>query len=363
MTQCPWFLGVALGLLLGVTGCRTPRAEPTPGVELKPSQATVTCGRGMRFGYRVSRTDFLPLSWKVREAGGGSIDGNGNYHAPEHPGHFTVTAETSGHSATLGEARVHVVAKPDGAIQAPARIEVGQKDLTATVPAIEGTRYRWTIQGGTLRSESNLPSIRFDSGKGPRLLLKCRVTNLAGDTLTSSLELPVQPKPRVRIQPNHTVLTVGARLQFGYELQGATRESLRWEVPNPSHGAIDMMGNYSAPAVAGFYRIRVKVTAPGATGDEATVRVVERPIGSIEVPASVDPGTPRVKACVAEQVGMVYRWQIQGGTVLFGDKESCLVFTPGPGPQVELTCVITNAAGTKLELVRSIKVEPSTIVK
>jgi len=350
---------MALGLLVGLASCHTPQTSPMPAVEVKPAQATVSCGRGMRFGYRVSRSEFLPLTWKVVEAGGGSIDGDGNYHAPDHPGRFTVTAEAAAQPEARGEAWVQVVPKPDGTIQAPSRIEVGKKDLQARVPSVAGSRYRWTIQGGRIQSSSDLPEIRFDAGKGPRVILKCRVTNLAGDSLTSSLELPVLPKPRVRIQPNYAVLTTGSKLRFGFELEGAPKEALRWSVSDPSHGTIDAEGNYTAPPVSGVFRVRVDLAIQGATGDEAALRVVERPMGSIEAPATVKAGTSWVKVCVAEQIGMLYRWRIRGGTVLYGGKESCLTFSPGPGPEVELTCGITNPAGDKLELVRTIKVEPS----
>lgn len=83
----------------------------------------------------------------------------------------------------------------------------------------------------------------------------------------------------------------------------------------------------------------------------AKVTIVAAPDATITAPASAITGTAGLQANVAEVVGATYAWSIQNGTLTAGDKTSKVTFTAGSAGAagaagvLELTCVMTNAAG------------------
>ena len=79
---------VIAALLLSACGDNTPIDY---SVLLRPAAATITAGRTVQLG-AFSKAD---VTWKVQEAGGGTIDANGAYTAPATPGTYHVIATST----------------------------------------------------------------------------------------------------------------------------------------------------------------------------------------------------------------------------------------------------------------------------
>jgi hypothetical protein len=352
-------VSLLLLLLLAASpwSCRKPEPLIHPSVALLPSEVTLSCEGARRFVPLLSGGGTSPLSWKVIEPGGGTIGADGSYTAPISPGVFTIVASESGPQHAQGTARVRVVPKPDGTIRVPDYVRVGVRGLSAAVPSHEGNTYQWSISGGTLLPPLDGPSVMFDVGMSKHLILRCRVTNLAGDSIHTSMDIETSPEPQVKIRPDHIVISTGEAFKFGFDLSGRLDSPLLWKVVEQGGGTIDQTGEYVAPATSGYFHVETRLS-PGKPGSLATVKVAERPQGRIEVQENLIAGTQNVQACVPDQVGMDYRWKVIGGSMVAGENISCIQFSVGPGPTLTLICLISNEAGASLELTRTLQVGP-----
>ncbi|WP_285723190.1 lactonase family protein [Geothrix rubra] len=91
------------------------------------------------------------------------------------------------------------------------------------------------------------------------------------------------------------------------------------------------VGNSQGTTVTG--KVAVRVVAPPET-----------PV--VAAPARVTAGQGGYTASVPDQPGCAYAWTVTGATVTAGDGTASLTFTPVAAGQVNLSCVVTNAAGT-----------------
>jgi|GEM_PF-422837 len=348
-------LPVLVLLGAGLASCRKPAPLMQPMVVLLPSEATLSCGHGLRFVPQLSGGSAYPVTWRVVEAGGGAVAPDGTYTAPASPGLYSLQAWESGPRRAQGLARIRVVPRPDGTIRVPDYVRVGARGLRAEVPPQEGSTYRWSITGGTLSPPLDGPAVTFEAGLVPHVVLRCRVTNVAGDSVDSSMDIETSPEPQVKIRPERVVLSTGEGFKFGFELSGRLEAPLCWRVVGEGGGTIDQAGGYQAPGTPGTFHVETSVS-PEKSGSQAEVRVVERPRGRIECPGDPVAGATGMKACVPGQADMSYRWKVTGGSILLGQGEPCLRFSVGPGPTLSLVCLVTNAAGASLELTRTLPV-------
>ena len=249
-----------------------------------------------------------------------------------------------------------VVAPPDGTITAPARVTAGATGLRARVPAAAGSTYAWVVQGGRVLDGGNTPAITFEAGNDPKVLLQCKVTNVAGDSLTSGLELPLAAALTLAISPVEATLTTGRQMKFGYELVGGASGGVRWSAEG---GAVDGTGRYTAPGEPGLYVVRVAAQDDPATGASARIRVVAAPAGVIVAPAKVLAGAKDLVASVVPQEGMTYAWELEGGTSSDGLHGPSLTFSAGAGPGLTFRCTIQNSAKDSLTLARTQVVAPN----
>jgi hypothetical protein len=352
------FVSGSLGILgsLLLCGCwQGPRSVaqlPPPRVEVLPAAAAITVGRAQAFSVRV---DGVPtakgVAWSVVEPGGGRVGETGLYQAPAAPGTYTVRA---GFQGGAGTAKVTVVARPAGDIQAPARVPAGAGDQVARIEPVSGSTYAWTLTGGRILTGADSPIITFQAGAGPKLDLGCKVTNAAGDVLNSSLEIPVAAPVALAITPTTATLTTGRTMKFGYSLGGGTTQGVIWSLGEPGCGSLDDSGHYTAPLVPGTYTVRVTSRDEPAKAAVAQVKVVAKPPESLFVPASFQPGAGNLRAEVPDLPGMTYAWDIQGGTIVSGAAGPVLIFQAGPGPTLTLRCRITNEAGDAFTAVKDI---------
>ena len=350
MTREAWILsGSLVPILLGLAGCRPPRPAlpeaPPVALRLQPEAVTLTAGHEFRFGYHITSGQGLGVDWRVPEPGGGTLDAQGHYRAPDHVGVYTVEARPQADPARAARAKVTVVPAPRGDISAPPAVAPEATDLRAGVPVQPGCRFAWNLRGGTLLAGADTDTVTFSAGPGPKLILGCRVTNPAGDAITSSLEIPVTRPLSISIGPARATLTVGRTMKFGYTLEGNGGPGVTWSLIPPDAGTVDAVGTYRAPATPGLYTLQVAATAhPDATA-QARVKVVAAPEAAITAPESVLAGAVGLAARVPAQAGATYVWEIQGGTATAGQHGPVLTFTAGDGPLLTLRCTVTNEAG------------------
>jgi len=107
----------------------------------------------------------------------------------------------TGSSSTPASLTIQVYPAPLANITAlPALAYAGTTGLTASVPnQDQGTSYAWTIQGGTLTSDSGLPAIKYNPGGAGTVILTCQVTNAIGTSATGSLTVPLSLVPSAAI--------------------------------------------------------------------------------------------------------------------------------------------------------------------
>jgi hypothetical protein len=146
---------------------------------------TLTAGRSMKFGYDLAGGTTLGVVWRLGEPGAGSLDGSGNYVAPRVPGRYTVRLASADDPTVAATAVVKVVPEPPQTLFAPDTFLPGAQGLKARVPDLGGMTYAWQIEGGTLTTGADGPSVLFDAGPGPAVTLRCRITNEAGDAFTA----------------------------------------------------------------------------------------------------------------------------------------------------------------------------------
>jgi len=352
--------GTVLVGLLAALGCEAPTVvgkavsplPPSPLV-ITPAKATLTTGQGADFAAKGEDGSRPTLTWS---ASGGAIDPAGHFTAPAEPGAVQVQARALGREAA---AQVTVVAPPAGPITAPDHIMAGDRDLPVSVPVQAGASYAWWIEGGTLAGEASGPSTTFSAGTGEKVTVACRVVNAAGLAKTFSLEIPLVSRPTLVITPASAVLTAGRTRIFGFDLQGGRTGQVDWSVLEPGGGTVDANGTYRAPQVPGQYTVQVASREDATVKATLAVKVVAAPVGPVKGPARITAGQTGLGARVPDQPGCTYAWKLSGGTLTSGQGLPEVVFEAGAGPELKLTCTITNEAAESMEASLALPVMPA----
>jgi hypothetical protein len=325
-------------------------------VKVLPATAVVTVGHSVSFTSFIGSAQAREVAWRVLEPGGGSIDGAGAYHASGTPGLFTVEAGFKDLPGRTATARVTVVAQPAGAIEAPSPVMPGTGEQTARIAPVQGSTYVWSVVGGSLTRGTDTPAITFMAGPGPKVVLTCKVTNLAGDSLLFSREIPVARPVKLTIHPASVTITAGRTMKFGFDIDGGLTLGVAWKLGEPGAGSLDDSGNYVAPAVPGAYTVRLASLDDPTQVAIAQVKVVPKPPENLVSPAAFQPGAQGLRAMVPEVAGMKYAWEIEGGTIQSGADSATVVFNAGEATTLTLRCRITNEAGDSFLAVRSLDV-------
>jgi hypothetical protein len=337
---------VAVAFLASCQNSPGPMAAPaaeTYGV--LPAAATLTVGGGTTFAAKYDGGPALAVVWRVLEPAGGTVDGAGRYLAPDLPGLYTVQARFKYSADRTATAMVTVVAPPAGHITAPSDVLPGAGGLVASIAPVPGSHYAWTITGGQLTAGSDSQAVTFQAGPGPKLVLRCRVTNAAGDVLNISREVRTAGAVSLAISPAEVTITTGRTMKFGFNVAGGTSLGVTWSLGESGAGRLDSLGNYQAPDVPGRYTVRATSLDNPAVAVTARVQVVPKPPEGLTAPDSFRPGALDLRAQVPEVAGMTYAWAIEGGTILSGATASAVTIHAGQGPSLTLRCRVTNQAG------------------
>lgn len=87
---------------------------------------------------------------------------------------------SNGISSATSTLNLTVLAPPATTVTTAPLVQAGAQGLTASVPAVAGSSYQWTIQGGTLTSSATAASITYTAPASGGCALTCVVTNGAG---------------------------------------------------------------------------------------------------------------------------------------------------------------------------------------
>jgi len=114
-----------------------------------------------------------------------------------------------------------------------------------------------------------------------------------------------------------------------------------------------------SPAATTVYTLASVADAAGngSVGGSATVTVVDPPVAAITAPEFVTPGTAGNTASVPDAgSGATYVWTVTNGAITAGAGTPAITFTAGPGGEVELRVVVTNATGCSSECTKKIPI-------
>jgi hypothetical protein len=262
-----------------------------------------------------------------------------------------VVTNAAGSASAPGSATATVVSAPGTpAVSAPAFVTASQGGYTASVPAVAGASYAWTISGGTLTAGAGTSAVVFTAGPGGSVDLGCTVTNAAGTAGaagTASAVVVAAPATPVVVAPAY--LTAG---QAGATASVAAQPgaSYAWSITGGTitAGALTRSVTFTAGGVGTLTLTCVVTNQAGASASSApgSTAVVALP-GDVAVvaPTFVTAGQGGYGASVLVQGGSTYAWTIAGGTITAGAGTPSVTFTPGASGSVTLSCTVTNAAG------------------
>lgn len=355
-----WRTAMAGLVLVLATGCWK---EPAPAgpeiparVEVRPASATVTVGHTLPFKAWIESEPAGEVTWSMPEPAGGSVDAQGLYRAGSKPGAYTLLASWNGAPERRATAKVTVVAAPAGEITVTPHIMAAAQGLHASVPAVPGCSYQWSLSGGLISAGADGPVLTFEAGAGPSLKLACRIVNAAGDALSSSLEVPMVPAVALTIKPAAVTVTAGRTLKFGFEISGGNTLAVAWSLGEPGAGSIDKTGRYLAPVVPGDYTVRATSVDDPARFATAAVKVVAPVPDGLHAPGAFLPGAQGLRASVPQVAGVSYAWEIVGGTLVSGADAAEVVFDAGAGPALTVRCRLRNEAGDSLVSEKTLRV-------
>lgn len=174
-------LAISASLACNGTTVKPPSLDYT--VTVSPTSASVTAGKKVQLGF----VSAGPVAWSVQDTGGGTVDANGLYTAPAAAGTFHVVATSQKDSTKTGTVVVTVIAAPVApSITAPRLITTG-KAGSASVAAVAGGTFAWTIFNGTINGSATGASIAFTAGDLGETVLGAAALNSAGDASAETI--------------------------------------------------------------------------------------------------------------------------------------------------------------------------------
>jgi hypothetical protein len=124
------------------------------GVGISPTTAALLTGRQQQFNATVTGTVNTGVTWRVQEAGGGSITSGGLYTAPNIAGTFHVIATSQADATKSATATVTVSLVSVSVTPSTTSLSTGgQRQFTATVSGTSNTGVTWRVQeagGGSI---------------------------------------------------------------------------------------------------------------------------------------------------------------------------------------------------------------------
>ena len=263
-----------------------------------------------------------------------------------------IVTNAAGTASLQGTATSTIVSAPGAtAITAPAFVTSGATGLIASVPSQAGDTYAWTLTGGTISSGAATNQIIFSAGASGTVSLACVVTNSAGTAAPqATATCVIVAPPAVPVITAPADVTAGAAgLTASVPAQAAS--TYAWTITGGvvTAGAGTTLITFTAGTSGTIQLTCVASNAAGtasAPGTASTAIVAAPGTPVVSAPAFVTAGAAGLTASVPLVVGDRYAWTITSGTITAGGATNVITFTAGATGSVQVSCVVTNAAGT-----------------
>lgn len=261
-----------------------------------------------------------------------------------------VATNAAGTSSAPGAAQVTVISTPISTVTAPAIVTGGVSGYLASVPPQSGCTYAWSITGGTITGGAGTPTITFTPAATGFVTVSCVVTNAVGTSSpTGSATSTISPQPVTPViaAPANATANLGGYLASVPAQVGCT---YAWSITGGAVVSGDGSPSITFSAGSGG-TLTLSCVATNAAGTasppgSASVAVADAPVAVVSAPSSVTANQAGYAASVTVQAGCTYAWSILGGALTAGAGTAAITFTPNPSGSVNLSCVVTNPAGT-----------------
>ena len=266
------------------------QALPTGSFAITPTSVTMRVNNTQQF--TPIYTDLAPgATWEVEEVGGGTVDENGLYTAPNEPGTYHVKATSTANSELTATAVITVL--PVVAVNVtPGAVTLltgAQQQFEAAVTGTDNTAVTWAATGGSITQGG------LFTAPGTADTYYVTATSVEDPSKSDTVAVTVialpQEEKSIAISPSEVILEVGDTQQFSAVLEGLA-PGVSWTIDEaPAGGSITSGGLYTAPSSPGTYHVTVTNIAEPTYSATATVTVVP-PIRLFITPKTVhlDPG-------------------------------------------------------------------------
>jgi len=236
---------------------------------------------------------------------------------------------------------VTVTPTPDVTVTAVSPVTTGATSCWASVNAISGGAYAWSITNGTISGQATSSTVYYTPGAVGTCTLTCKVTNAAGVSATGSASVKVIAAPTITdFIASKTSVSPGE----SFTLQGTFANG---------KGVIDQgVGSVSSATpvtvktdVSKYYYLTVTNLAGATVTKSLNITVTPAPDAIVTAASPVTTGTAGCLASVNSLSGGTYAWSITNGTIPDQTTSSYIYYTPGTVGTCTLTCKVTNAAG------------------
>jgi len=305
------------------------------------------------------------VTWEVQEEGGGTIDENGLYTAPNEPGTYHVIGTSTADPSQTATAVITV--NPVVAVSvSPEGITLvtgAQQQLEAAVTGTANTAVTWTTTGGNITQDG------LYTAPGTPGTYYVTATSIADPSKSDTVAITVNPVVIVSVSPDSVALYTGAQQQFDAIVTGTSNTAVTWEATG---GSINSNGLYTAPGPGTYYVTATSVEDPSKSSTAEVVVTSPPPTDITISPTAVTLDYGETQQFTADLVNLDpgVTWKVDegtaGGTItstgLYTAPTSAgtyhVIVTSTDDPTKTATATITVEA----PIVTDISITPSTVI-
>ncbi|MHB9107031.1 MAG: Ig-like domain-containing protein [Armatimonadota bacterium] len=284
---------------------------------ISPTQVTMLVNNTQQF--IPIYVDLAPgVTWEVVESGGGTIDENGLYTAPNEPGVYHVKGTSTANPELTATAVITV--NPVVAVSvAPGAVTLltgAQQQFEAEVTGTDNTAVTWSTTGGQITQGG------LFTAPGTPGTYYVTATSVADPSKSDTVEITVNPVIIVSVAPESVSIYTGAQQQFEAEVTGTSNTAVTWSATG---GSVDGNGLYTAPGTPGTYYVTATSVEDNSKSSTAEVVVTLPPVTSIAISPSavtLEYGAIQQFEAILDNLDPGVTWTVDegaaGGTITSG---------------------------------------------